>query len=124
MNKSLFYDFDEYRRVYAEQNLRISKSDNPPPFFFKSKTTGKVFATLSWDLVGGSIYLDDYTPLNQDEVYYSAETREWVLGSIRLSEVAYQSLKGRLSGRQMYVEVKPVPEEAQPSPPEWGPETP
>lgn len=122
MSKTSFYDI--WKRDIGVQDFGVGETDNPPPTFFKRNTTGKVFATLNWDRMGRSINLDDYTPFNKDEVHYSPKTREWVLGSIRLSEATYQTLKGNLRGYWTYVEVKPITEEAQTSDPEWGPVTP
>lgn len=112
---------DIFGDVYGER-LGISESKYPPPHFFKCDVCGKVFASLHWAVMRCPVDLDQYLFPREGKVHYSMERREWVLGSIRLSDASYAYLRGRLRGGRLEVHVEPVAEEAHTN--EWGPVVP
>lgn len=111
------------REIDALNGLFVSESHHFPAHALKRNSTGQVFITLNYELMRRAINFDGYSFLREDEVYYSPQTKEWVLGPVRLSEEAHHALKSFLRHSLVLVQSSPVTEK-QVTPPEWGPESP
>lgn len=96
----------------------VGESNHGPPFFFKSKRTGRIAVTLSVGAMRAAIDLNDDLVFQEGEVHYSPMTKEWVLDSIRLSDQTKALLKGALWLSLSAVEASPITEE------HWGPYSP
>lgn len=108
--------------VKPTYNFFVRESDHRPPYFFEEKGTGNIFVTLSREAVRSTINLNKNMVFQEGIVHYSPHTKEWVLGSIRLSEAAYETLKKDLWLCLSGIEARPVTKEHTPI--EWGPESP
>lgn len=84
---------------------------NPPPIFLKSNVTQEVFVTLHRGIVRWAVNLHHYAILDEGKVYYDPITKEWVLGTIRFSILAYAAFKYRLMHGWVRIEPGPVTEE-------------
>lgn len=104
-----------YRTLYPG-NLVIGKAYNPPPRFFKCDTCTKVLASLLQGEVRCAINFNHNLTEMKGKVRYSPQTREWVLGPIRLSEEGYHLLKNNFRWGRLYIKVEPITEERQTSP--------
>lgn len=95
---------------WARQDLVVSESNNLPSLFFKVDTANKVFATLSRKVVRRSIHFYNYPVIQEGEVNYRADTKEWVLGPVTLSLFRYLYLQPRLRAGWVRIESGPVTE--------------
>lgn len=100
-----------YRATGIFRHLLVGKPDHGPPQFLQCDRGGKVFVTLYKGVMRCPVHLDHYLTPRQDEICYSAKTREWVLGPIRFSEQAKGAFEYRLSRGGTYVEIEPVTKE-------------
>lgn len=119
-----FLDYLSDVSRFEPEGFLIRKSNYAPTAFFKSNARNEVFIDLRGPAVTNPVYLNHYTRIEENEISYSPKTREWVLGSVRLSEKAYYALKPTLSRGWILVQVTPVTPEAHATPPEWGPVSP
>lgn len=104
-----------YTPLWTFKSFLVGKADDLPPGFFQNKSTGEVLATLSQRFMGPAVDLDDYLIFDNRKIYYSVETKEWVLGSIRLSQLGYFALQGGFGGGWVRVQTGPVAKEHLPS---------
>lgn len=100
------------------EDFLVTETNRPPPLFFKYKSTGKVFAALDRQIVRTAIHLNNDLIIQEGEIHYSAMTKEWVLGSVALSEEAYQSLGMIFRHGLARIQACPVSEKHDPT---WGP---
>ncbi len=94
------------------RSLKVTKPYYLPPTFLKCNRCDKVFVSLLRAFVRCPVHLDHYLTEMKGKIRYSAETREWILGSIRFSELTYQAFKFNFGSGRFIIEVKPVTEEA------------
>lgn len=122
MNKPLFEDLGKIYVSHGEPKyFVIAKANRAPPLFFKDKRTDQIFAALDREIVRTAINLNKDFVIQEGKVHYSPMTKEWVLGSVSLTEEAYQLLGANFSGGRFRIEACPVTEKHDLS---WGPVSP
>lgn len=96
-------------------NFPVPKPYNRPPRALKCNRTGDVLVYLRSSIVGGPVNLNDYTVIKESEIYYSAYTKEWVLGSVRFSELGYCALQAGFGDGWARIKAGPITEKHLPS---------
>lgn len=111
--------------VIPRSHFLVSESDYPPAAFFQLDGTNQVFATLNQSIVACPVYLNKYTRLHEGKIRYSMLGKQWVLGSISLSQETYMAFHSQLRGGLLGIKSGPITKEhAKVEVPEWGPESP